>query len=221
MSIKFYKYIAPVLALLLIVSFAGTVYAATFGKTTDGTNVQTFSGDRIYLSTFTPATSGTITACHGRVRVTDVSTSEIRVVIFSDNGGTPNGGTFLAMSDEVVVNWTTSADTLFEMSGANEIAITGGTPYWIGFWADDPGTPSYEYKRDNNVGVNHFAADAYPGGGTPTSPFASGGTANGPLNVYCDYTESGGGTPDPAGNSTVIFKDVTVTNRDGSITIKN
>lgn len=165
---------------------------ATFGKTTDGTNVQTFSGDRIYLSMATPASSGTVTSGNGRVRVTSASTSEIRMVIFADNGGTPDGGAFLAMSDEVVVDWTTSTDTNFPFSGGNQISITGGTPYWIGFWADDPGTPSYEYKRDNNANVNHFATEAYPGGGSPSTPFTSGGTANGPLNAYITYTESGG-----------------------------
>lgn len=165
---------------------------ATFGKTTDGTNVQTFSGDRIYLSTATPTTSGTITSGWGRVRVTAASTSEIRVVIFADNGGTPNGGAFLAMSDEVAVDWTTSTLTEFPFSGANLISVTASTAYWIGFWADDPGTPSYEYKRDNTAGVVHYAAEAYPGGGTPASPFTSGGTANGPHNCYIEYTEASG-----------------------------
>lgn len=113
------------------------------------------------------------------------------MVIFADNGGTPNGGAFLAESDEVSVNWTVSTDTNFPFSGANQISITSGTPYWIGFWASDPGVPSYEYKRDNNANVNHFAAEAYPGTGTPTTPFVSGGTSNGPLNAYITYTESG------------------------------
>lgn len=165
---------------------------ATFGKTTDGASTQTFSGDRIYLSTATPSTSGTVTSGWGRVRVTGASTSEIRCVIFADNGGTPNGGAFLAQSDEVIVNWTTSTLTEFPFSGANQISITSGTPYWIGFWADDPGTPSYEYKRDNSANVVHFAAEAYPGSGMPTSPFTSGGTANGPHNCYIEYTEGGG-----------------------------
>src|SRR5688572_16038673 len=116
---------------------------ATFGKATDGTNVQTFSGDRIYLSTATPSSSGTVTNGNGRVRVTSAGTSEVRCVIFADNGGTPDGGAFLAMSDEVIVDWTTSTDTDFPFSGGNQISIVSGTPYWIGFWADDPGTPSY------------------------------------------------------------------------------
>lgn len=163
---------------------------ATFGKTTDGTNVQTFSGDRIYLSTATPSSSGTVTSGNGRVRLTSAGSTKIKMVIFSDSAGSPN--TYLAQSDEVTVNWTTVTDTNFPFSGANQISITSGTAYWIGFWADDPGTPSYEYKRDNNANVNHFASDVYSTAGTPTSPFVSGGTANGPLNAYITYTESGG-----------------------------
>lgn len=165
---------------------------ATFGKTTDGTNVQTFSGDRIYLSTATPSSSGTVTAGGGRVRLTSAGSTGVRMVIFADNGGTPNGGAFLAASDQVIVNWTVVTDTVWTFSGGSQISITSGTPYWIGYWADDPGTPSYEYKRDNNANVNHFAADTYSSSGDPTSPFASGGTANGPLNAYITYTEAGG-----------------------------
>lgn len=173
----------------------------SFGKTTDGANVQTFSGDRIYLSTATPANSGTLTSCWARVRVTGASTSEIRIVLFTDNGGTPNGGTFVGQSDEVAVNWTTSTLTEFVVSGT--VSVTGGTPYWLGGWADDPGTPSYEYKRDNNANVVHFASDAYPGGGTPTSPFTSAGTANGAHNVYCEY-DTGSGTVEGFGDITIF-----------------
>lgn len=173
----------------------------SFGKTTDGASIQTFSGDRIYLSTATPANSGTLTSCWARVRVTGASTSEIRIVLFNDNGGTPNGGTFVGQSDEVAVNWTTTTLTEFVVSGT--VTVTGGTPYWLGGWADDPGTPSYEYKRDNNAGVVHFAAEAYPGGGTPTSPFTSGGTANGPHNVYCEY-DTGGGVIEGFGDVTIF-----------------
>ena len=162
---------------------------ASFGKTTDGTNVQTFSGDRIYICSATPASGGVISSGWGRVRVTGASTSECRMVIFADNGGTPVGGAILAVSDEVIVNWTTSTLTEFPFSGANLITIVGGTPYWVGFWFDDPGTPSFEMKRDNSAGLVHFVGEAYPGSGTPTTPFASGGTSNGPLNASIDYTE--------------------------------
>lgn len=164
---------------------------ATFGKTTDGTNVQTFSGDRIYLCSATPTTGGTVTSGAGRVRVTATSTSESKMIIFADNGGTPNGGALLAASDEVIVDWTTSTLTGYTFTGANQITVVASTPYWVGFWFDDPGTPSFEMKRDNTAGLVHFAADTYTGT-TPTSPFTSGGTANGPLNASITYVEPSG-----------------------------
>lgn len=191
------KYRYHILTLLLIgaVSFGlspFSAYAATFGKTDDGTNVQTFSGDRIYLSFFTPASSGTITSCSGRVRLTSAGSTLSKIVIYATSAG--EATTYLAQSDEVTVNWTTSADTAYEVSGANEISIVGGTTYALGFWSDDPGVPSYEYKRDNTASVNRFMAVTYSSAGTPTSPFVSDGSSNGPLNVYCTYTESVAGS---------------------------
>jgi len=162
---------------------------ATFGKTSDGSNVQTFSGDRAYVCQATPSSSGTVDSGWGRVRVTSASTSEARMVIYSDNAGEPDD--FLAQSDEVVVNWTTSTLTEFVFSGANQISIVSGTPYWIGFWFDDPGTPSFEMKRDNTANVVRFGAVTYPAG-TPEDPFVADGSSNGPLNAYIEYTEAGG-----------------------------
>lgn len=108
---------------------------------------------------------------------------------------------------EVIVNWTTQTLTEFDMTGANEITISTSTPYWLGFWADDPGTRSYEYKRDNTAGQIHFASDSYPGSGTPTSPFTSAGTVNGPLNAYCEYDDapSGGGGGGSTSTAQSIF----------------
>jgi hypothetical protein len=163
---------------------------AIFGKDDDGTNVQTFSGARIYVCSATPSSSGTITNGSGRVRVTTASSAAARIVVFSDSGGEPD--VFLAESDEVTVDWTTSTDTEFPFSGGNQIAITNGTPYWIGFWFADPGVPSFEMKRDNTASLVRFRAEAYPGGGTPTTPFVSDGSANGPLNCAIDYTEASG-----------------------------
>lgn len=160
---------------------------ATFGKTTDGTNVQTFSGDRSYVCAATPSTSGTVTNGQGRVRVTSASSTGARMVIYSDSGGNPSVP--LAVSDEVTVNWTTSTLTNFPFSGANQISIVGGTTYWVGFIFDDPGTPSFEMKRDNTAGVVRFKAVTYP---TAPNPFSADGSSAGPLNASIDYTESGG-----------------------------
>jgi hypothetical protein len=170
---------------------------AQFGKDTDGTNVQTFSGDRMYLSAATPSSSGIVTNGSGRVRITATGSTLVKAVIFGDSG-TGNPLTYLAQSDEVTVNWTTSTLTNFPFSGANQISIVSGTQYWIGYWFDDPGVPSFEMKRDNNLNVNRFRAEVYSSAGTPTSPFASDGNANGPLNCAIDYTE-------PSGNNGSFF----------------
>lgn len=169
----------------------------TFGKTTNGTNVQTFSGPRVYVCSATPSAidntqTGDITSGWGYVRVTSASSAASRMVIYSDDNGEP--GTFLAKSDEVTVNWTTSTLTQYPFSGANLISVTGGTPYWIGFWFADPGTPSFEMKRDTTVNAVRFATEAYPGSGTPTTPFVAGGASNGPLAAYIEYTVDAGGS---------------------------
>lgn len=161
---------------------------AQFGKADDGTNVQTFSGDRMYLCAGTPSTSGTVTNGQGRVRITATGTTQARMVIYSDSSAQPDA--FLAQSDEVTVDFTTSTNTNFPFSGANQIVVTSSTPYWIGFWFNDPGVPSFEMKRDNNANAVRFAANAYPG--TPNDPFVADGTANGLLNAAIDYTETSG-----------------------------
>lgn len=157
-----------------------------FGKTTTGTNVQTFSGDRCYVCSATPTTGGTVHYGMGMVRVTSASTSEARMVIYADNGGQP--GDFLAESDEVIVNWTTSVMTIFPFSGAAQITLVANTNYWVGFRFDDPGTPSFEMQRDNTAGLVHYMSMTYPG--DATDPFVSAGTAAGPLNASILYLES-------------------------------
>ena len=94
----------------------------------------------------------------------------------------------MTTSDEVTVNFTTSTLTDFPFSGANQISITSGTPYWIGFIFKDPGTPSFEMKRDNTANLVRYQTVTYP---TPSSPFVPDGSSNGPLNAYITYTESG------------------------------
>lgn len=164
---------------------------ATFGKDDDGSNVQTFSGDRVYVCAGTPASGGTITTSFGRVRVTATGTTQARAVVFSDFLGEPLN--FMCQSDEVVVDFTTSTNTEFPFSGTNQAVIAASTPYWIGFWFNDPGVPSFEMKRDNVGSLVRFATDAYPGGGVPTTPFVSGGTSNGPLNIAITYSETAAG----------------------------
>ena len=161
---------------------------ATFGDLDGaGTNVQTFSGDRSYVDQATPASSGVVTNGRGRVRLTATGSTLARMVIYSDSGDEPDAK--LALSDEVTVDWTVSAETNFPFSGANQISIVSGTPYWRGFIFDDPGVPSFEMRRNNTAGLVRFASVTYP---TPDDPFSADGSSAGPLNAMIDYTESGG-----------------------------
>jgi len=164
---------------------------ATFGNADVSTNVQTFSGDRIYVSQGTPASSGTVTSGSGRVRITAKGETQARIVIYADTAGEPS--TFLAQSDEVTVNWTTSTLTDFAFSGANQISVVGGTPYWIGFWFNDPGTPSFEMRRYNTADLTRYKASAYPAT-TPTSPLSADGSSAGAINCLITYTEATSGT---------------------------
>lgn len=159
-----------------------------------GTNVQTFSGDRSYLCQATPSTGGTVTNGRGRVRLTSAGSTTAKIVIYSDSGGEPDA--FLAASDEVTVNWTSSTETDFAFSGANQISIVGSTAYWIGFIFNDPGTPSFEMRRNNSSSVVRYKAVTYP---TPPDPFSADGSSNGPLNVVIDYTEASSSTPSKLG----------------------
>jgi len=150
-----------------------------------GTNVQTFSGDRLYVCSATPSSSGTVTNGHGRVRITATGTTSAKMVIYSDSGGEPNAP--LAVSDEVTVDWTTSTETNFAFSGANQISIVSGTPYWIGFLFDDPGTPSFEMRRNNTAGLVRYKSTTYP---TAPNPYSADGSSAGALNAVIDYTET-------------------------------
>lgn len=161
---------------------------ATFGQTTDNGNTQTFSADRIYVSTATPSSSGTVTAGKGRIWLSGVAFGFCRIVIYSHIPGL--GPTnLLATSDEVSFTHTTEQEVTFPFSGANQISVVGGTQYWFGYMFDDPGTPSMVMSRANNAGVVHFDAVVYP---NAPATFTSDGTAPGPHDCYIEYTESTG-----------------------------
>lgn len=179
---------------IVVVMWATNVFAATFGQTSDNANTQTFSADRMYLSTASPATSGTITSATCRNWVSATGSYPSKVVMYSDSGGTPV--TFLAETDELTISATSEQANTYNFSGGNQISVTAGTSYWFGLFFDDPGTPSVVISRANTAGVVHFQSTAYP---TAPGTFTSGGTASGPHDCYITYTETvTGNTPSTA-----------------------
>lgn len=192
------KRYATLLALLTLILIPATALAATFGQTSDNGNTQTFSADRMYLSSASPATSGTITSATCRNWISSAGSYPSKVVVYSNSAGTPV--TFLAESDEVTITSTTEAANVYSFSGANQISVTAGTTYWFGLFFDDPGTPSVTISRANTAGQVHFQSTAYP---TAPGTFTSGGTAAGPHDCFITYTEVTADTPAPG----LIVKD--------------
>jgi hypothetical protein len=166
---------------------------ATFGKTTDGTGQSQSSTDRKKVSSAVPASSGTATSITIRGRVTAESTV-IKGVIYADNAGAP--GALLAVSDEITVNSTTEQNWTGALTGGNQIAITSGTTYWIGWIQQDPGSGFFEISRDTTAGLSQTNTDTYADG--PTNPFGVPSAEAGPVDVFVTYTEpSGGGSAEP------------------------
>lgn len=162
---------------------------ATFGQTSNNGNTQTFSGDRMYASQGTPASNGTITAGKGRVWVSAAASPGAKMLLYSDNAGEPDA--LLATSDEVIINNTSESEITFPFSGAEQIAVTGSTPYWIAVMFDDPGVPNFTISRANTATQTRFKGLTYP---TAPDPFANDGSSSGPLDLYIEYTE---GDPPP------------------------
>jgi hypothetical protein len=160
----------------------------SFGKTTDGTGTTSSSTNKISVSTATPSSSGTLVTGHARVWV-DGGSSNTRMVIYSDSAGSP--ATLLAVSDEVVVSATTEAVRDYTFSGAAQIAITSGTPYWIGLMWSDPGTASVVHSRDATAGMRwERSASAAPSWTYPNAPSTFGtpeGPFSGPSDFWVDY----------------------------------
>lgn len=161
---------------------------ATLGNTTDGASIQTQSADRKYAYQAIPSSSGTIIAGKAIVSLSGVGNSSARLIVYSDNAGSPDA--LLAVSDDLnnITN-TTEEQKSFTFTGANQIHITEGTPYWIGIHFSDPGaiTPGFQISRSNLSGLVRSSLDTFSDG--PSDPFASTTNSNGPLDVYIEYTQ--------------------------------
>ena len=156
---------------------------ATFGQTTDGGAETSSSADRKKVSSFTPSSSGTAESISIRARVTAENTV-IKGVIYANSGGNP--GALLAVSNEITINSTTKQEWTATFSGANRIAITSGTPYWIGFHNQDPGTGGFAISRGGTSSMSATNTDTYSD--LPTDPFGTPVLESGPIDAYVTYS---------------------------------
>jgi hypothetical protein len=164
---------------------------ATFGKTTDGGSQSTSSATRVWVSQATPSTTGIVTTGHARIWLSAAATIDTKFAIYADNGsGEP--GALLAESDVLTLTATTEGERVFTFSGAAQITVSAGVPYWIGpAWQDpDPSGSaiSVVVSWAGAAGGRREQALTWPTlpnpYGTPTST-----TGSGPIDAYVTYTE--------------------------------
>lgn len=157
-----------------------------FGKETNGQSSTGSGADRKKVSSASPSTSGTVTSATIRVWVSG-GTSNVKAVIYADSAGVP--GALLAISDEVAITSTTEIETTLNFTGGNQVVVTGGTTYWIGWHHSDPGGLELVHiSRDADASASQTNIDTYSDG--PTDPFGTPTAEAGPIDCYVTYTES-------------------------------
>lgn len=186
------RYLSPIVAGILISTLLYVQYSfgaiLTFGITADNGGIQTNSADRKYVYSATPASAGTVVSGVARIWNGGTVTSNSRLIIYADNAGEP--GALLAVSDELALTtaMNTEAARAYTFSGTNQIAITGGTPYWIGVHFSDPGTGNITISRANNANLVRSEVDTYSDG--TSNPCACTVLSNGGLDIYIEYDDT-------------------------------
>lgn len=186
-------------SLIVIASLLATNYTfgaiQSFGITANNASVQTNSADRKYVYQATPSSSGTVASGSARIWNGGTVTSNTKLVIYSDTAGEPDA--LLAVSDEFLLTtaMNTEAARTYTFSGANQITIASGTPYWIGVHFSDPGTGNLSISRANTVGLTRSEVDTYSDG--TSNPCGCAVSSNGGLDIYIEYDD----TPAPSGSS--------------------
>jgi hypothetical protein len=103
-----------------------------------------------------------------------------QVAIYADNGNVP--GALLAKSSSDAI----TSDGWHTFSGFN-VAISGGTPYWLACEADS-GSLLWYY---NVGGANYYQGSGGSGYGTFPSWYVAGSYGSYKTSIYAVYTPSG------------------------------
>lgn len=174
--------IAPIVILAFLLNPLITLSAVTHitGQNTGDLNTDSSSVDIIRLGSFTASNgTGTIKTGTGRLRVSSAGSFNVRMVVYSNVAGTPT--TLLSTSDATSVSSTSYSDVAFTFSGANQITITNGTTYWIGFHSEDPGAISAQVSKDG-TSTQRNMTDTYSDG-SPTT-FSETSNSVGTINLF-------------------------------------
>src|SRR6476469_7284503 len=137
----------------------------SFGKFTDGAGSSASTANKAAVSSASPSSDGIVTAGHMRMWIASGSTTTA-MVIYADSSGVP--GALLATSDTLTLSNTSEQQVDYTFSGSQQIAVTNGTPYWIGVsWQAAAG--SINVSRDSTAGGRYESGSYLPNPfGTPT-----------------------------------------------------
>ena len=158
---------------------------ATFGDTTPGSAGFPNSGDRALASKYTLSEGATLNTAYAYIHSGSAG-GNAKVLIYSDGGANP--GTLIAASAGAAitgVGWMSC--------GAISGSLVAGD-YYLVFVGDANSYPSY-IGDDNGSGPNLLMANGTLSYASPPSSWPGTDADYGPagVNVYIDYTASGGG----------------------------
>jgi hypothetical protein len=178
-------------------SVSGSGSTSTVGQTANNASSSSSSSDKTVLSKFTAGASGTLSAGHARLSLDAAGSASTALVVYADSSGVP--GARLAQSGLVSVTSTTEALVNYTFTGANQVAITNGTGYWIGPAWTDPGTINVVYSRNSTAGQVQAVSSFAP------ATFGTGTAQAGPVDAYIDITSGTAGGPPSQGGSEVAW----------------
>ncbi|KKN71733.1 hypothetical protein LCGC14_0417990 [marine sediment metagenome] len=156
----------------------------TFGKTTDGSGSSNSSTDKLAVSSATPTSNGTAETLTARISITGAGSTDVRGVIYADDGGEP--GELLAVTGDETVNNNSEEAITFTFTGSNRIDIVSGVSYWIGLHWEDPGAESLTISRAATSDLRREVTDTFSDGSP--DPFGTPSSLSGPMDVFVTFT---------------------------------
>lgn len=166
----------------------GFIIDPTFGKITDGASSTAASSDNKVVSAATPASGGVVSSMTCRMWLSSAGTMNVRGVIYSDVlGALTAASALLAVTDDAAFTNTSEQEVTMTFSGANQITVTSGQQYWIGFHVQDPGTPSWTISRDGTADGRKVNGDDVWSDGSAALWGADITSLAGPIDCYVTY----------------------------------
>lgn len=173
----------------------------TFGYQNDTTTtaVGPSSAVKSAVSQAIPESTGVVQTGHARVQAASAG-KDIVFVIYSNKtvGGVDQPDQLLAKSDVLTDIPSGSDQTLtFPFTGSNQITVTQGEKYWIGYSWNNQGGSLTGYRAPSNIAPGRWEHEdfVFP---DPWNPFDSGGTdgnaraLSGPIVAWVTYEEDSG-----------------------------